>query len=143
MTTKFTHRGFEFELLDGEYRRYTGVGDKHAEYLCVAKYNNNRILIQYVDTTGVIVDFVQTLMDNILDMAFDYLMSVMNNKENILARATFVPATPTSFEIYYDCDYSGDDIDGIIAWMLDHNDWAAESYRYTEVVNGHQKCVGE
>lgn len=143
MTTKFTHRGFEFELLDGEYRRYVDADSKHAEYLCIAKYNNNRVLIQYIDTTGVIVNFVQTLMDNMPDMAFDYLMGVMKNSSHVLARATFIPAAPTSFEIYYDCDYTSDDIDGIIEWMLTHNDWAAETYRYTEVVNGHQKCVGE
>ena len=143
MTTKFTHRGFEFELLDGEYRRYANVGGNHAEYLCIAKYNNNRILIQYIDTTGVIVDFVQTLMDNMPKFAFDYLIGVMSDKDNVLARATFIPATPTSFEIYYDCDYTNDNIDGIINWMREHNDFAAETHRYTEVVNGHQKCVGE
>lgn len=143
MTTKFTHRGFEFELLDGEYRRYADVGGEHAEYLCVAKYNGNRILVQYVDTTGVVVDFVQTLMDNMPDFAFDYLIGTMNRNNDVLARITFIPATPTSFEIYYDCDYEGDDVDGIIDWMYQHNDFAAETYRYTEVINGHQKCVGE
>ena len=143
MTTKFTHRGFEFELLDGEYRRYADVGGEHAEYLCVAKYNGNRMLVQYVDTTGIVVDFVQTLMDNMPNFAFDYLVSVMNNNNNVLARTTFVPATSTSFEIYYNCDYVSDDIDGIIDWMRQHNDFAAETYRYTEVINGHQKCVGE
>ena len=143
MTTKFTHRGFEFELFDGEYRRYVDVGGRHAEYLCVAKYNGNRILLQYVDTTGVVVDFVQTLMENMPDFAFDYLMNAMNSQSNVLARAIFVPATPTSFEIYYDSDSNSDNIDEIIDWMLQHNDFAAETYRYTEVVNGHQKCAGE
>lgn len=143
MATKFTHRGFDFELLDGEYRRYVDVGGNHAEYLCVAKYNNNRILVQYIDTAGVVVDFVKTLMDNMPDIAFDYLIGVMSDKNNVLARTTFIPATPTSFEIYYDCDYTNNDIDGIIDWMRQHNDFAAETYRYTEIVNGHQKCVGE
>lgn len=143
MTTKFIHRGFEFELLDGEYRKHVDVDGEHAEYLCVAKYNYNKMLVQYVDTTGISVDFVQTLMGNMPDFAFDYLINVMNNNNNVLARTTFVPATPTSFEIYYNCDYVGDDIDGIIDWMRQHNDFAAETYRYTEVINGHQKCVGE
>lgn len=143
MTTKFKHRGFEFELLDGEYRRYVDVDGQCADYLCIAKYNDNKILLQYVDTTGAIVDFVQTLMDNMPDIAFDYLMSVMESKSNVLVRATFIPATPTSFEIYYDCNYNEDDIDGIINWMLNNNDFAAETYRYTEVVGGHQKCVGD
>ena len=143
MTTKITHRGFEFEILTGEYRRYVDVNGKHAEYLCIAKYNNNKILLQYIDTTGVVVDFVQTLMDNMPDVAFDYLMSVISNKDNILARATFIPATPTSFEIYYDCDNDSDNIDEVIDWMRHHNDFAAETYRYTEIVNGHQRCVGE
>ena len=143
MTTKFMHRGFEFELLDGEYRRYVDTDGKHAEYLCVAKYNRNRMLIQYVDTTSVITDYVQTVMDNLPEMAYDYLIDAMNKNLNVLARLTFIPATPTSFEIYYDCDYDNDDIDGIIGWMLNNNDFAAEDYRYTEIVDGHQKCVGE
>lgn len=143
MTTKFTHRGFEFELFDGEYRRYADVGGEHAEYLCVAKYNNSKILIQYIDTTGIVVDFVQTLIDNMPDFAFDYLINAMNKHSNVLARTTFIPATPTGFEIYYNCDYVGDDIDGIIDWMYKHNDFAAETYRYTEIVDGHQRCVGE
>ena len=143
MTTKFVHRGFEFELLSGEYRRYIGVDGKHAEYLCVAKYNGNRMLIQYVDTTGVIVDYVQEVMDYIPEMAYDYLIRVMNETSNVLVRLTFVPVPPTSFEIYYDCDYNNDNIDDIIEWMLNHNDFAAEDYRYTEIVNGHQRCAGE
>lgn len=143
MTTKFTHRGLEFELLDGEYRRYVDDDGQHAEYLCIAKYNNNRILMQYIDTTGIVVDFVQTLMNNMPDFSFDYLLNVMSNNSNVLARATFIPATPTGFEIYYDCDYVNDDISGIISWMSKHNDFAAETYRYTEIINGHQKCVGE
>jgi hypothetical protein len=143
MTTRFTHKGFEFELLNGEYRRYVDVNEQSAEYLCIAKHNDNKLLLQYVDTTGLIIDYVQTLMDNLPNIAFDYLMDVISQRQDVLARVTFTPATPTGFEIYYDCDYSGDDIDGIIGWMLEHNDWAAESYRYTEIVNGHQKCVGE
>lgn len=143
MTTKFTHRGFEFELLGGEYRKYVDVGGEHAEYLCVAKYNGNKMLIQYVDTTGVIVDYVQTLMENVPDFAYNYLIDVMNKNSNILVRLTFIPAAPTSFEIYYHCDYDSEDIDGIVSWMGHHNDFAAESYRYTEIVNGHQKCIGE
>ena len=143
MTTKFTHKGFEFELLKGEYRRYVSDNEQSAEYLCIAKYNDNKLLLQYVDTTGAIVDYVQTLMDNMPNMVFDYLMDVIGQRKDVLVRTTFIPANPTSFEIYYDCDYNGDDIDGIIEWMLEHNDWAAESYRYTEIVNGHQKCVGE
>lgn len=143
MTTKFMHRGFEFELLEGEYRRYVDIDSKHAEYLCVAKYNGNRVLIQYVDTTSVIVDYVQTAMDCLPEEAYDYLVDAMNNNQNVLIRLTFVPATPTSFEIYYDCDYNNDDIDGILVWMLNHNDFAAEDYRYTEIVNGHQRCIGE
>ena len=141
---KLLYKKFEFELLDGEYRRYVDeAGTEGAEYLCIAKYNDNRMLLQYIDTTGIAVDFVKTLFDNIPDFAFEYLIQVMQNNHNILARLIFVPTAPTNYEIYYDCYYSKDDVDGIIGWMLAHNDWAAESFRYTEVVNRHQKCVGE
>lgn len=146
MATNFDHRGFEFELLDGEYRRYRNrPGEpEHAEYLCVAKYKGNKLLLQHVRTDGEIVDFVKTLFDNMPEVAFDYLMSVIDKQENVIARITYIAIEDagTAFEIYYDCDCESDQVDAIIQWMLHNNDFAAETYRYTEVVNGHQKCVG-
>ena len=146
MTTKFEYRGFGFELLDGEYRRYRNrPGEpEHAEYLCVAKYKGNRLLLQHIRTDGEIVGFVETLFNNMPNFAFDYLMSVLDEHQKIIVRATYmtVEDSPTSFEIYYGCDCESDQIDDILAWMINNNDWAAENYRYTEVVNGHQKCVG-
>ena len=146
MATEFEYRGFEFELLDGEFRRYRDFPElaNREEYLTVAKYNGNRILLQHVRTDGEIVDYVRTLFEKIPDFAFDYLMSVLNSHQNVTVCASYVAIEDamTSFTIYYSCDCDSDQIDDIIAWMISNNDWAAENYRYTEVVDGHQKCVG-
>lgn len=146
MATEFEYRGFDFELLDGEFRRYRDFPElaNREEYLSVAKYNGNRILLQHVRTDGEIVDYVRTLFEKIPDFAFDYLMSVLNNHQGVMVCASYVAIEDamTSFTIYYGCDCDSDQIDDIIAWMISNNDWAAENYRYTEVVNGHQKCVG-
>lgn len=146
MITNFENRGFEFEVLDGEYRRYRNrPGEpEHAEYLCVAKYNGNRILLHHVREDGEIVNFVQTIYDKLPDFAFNYLMNVLNEHQNVVARALYVavPDSITGYEIYYDCDCNSDKVDDIIEWIATHNDFDAADYRYTEVVNGHQKCVG-
>ena len=134
----------EFELLDGEYRRYVEEdGTRSAEYLCVGVCGENKILFQYINPTGEAMDFVQCIVDNIPDFALDYLTDVLDINNNVLVRLTFVPALPTSFEIYYSCDCENNDTWSIIKWMADHNDFAATEFRYTEIVNGHQKCVGE
>ena len=144
MTTKFEYRGFEFELLDGEYRRYRNeLGElEHAEHLCLSRFNGNQLLLQYMDSTGVPVNYVQTLFENIPDFAFEYLMNVLEKKTNVLVRLIFISDAPTSFEIYYECDICTESIDETVQLMVYHNDFAAMEYRYTEVANGHQKCVG-
>lgn len=146
MSVVFNYQGFAFELLDGEFRRYrnnSGEAD-HEEYLCVAKYKSNRILTQHIRTDGEIVDYVETLFSNLPEFAFEYLMEVLDKYTNVIVRATYVAMEDaiTTFEIYYNCDCENDQIDSIINWMVQHNDFAAETYRYTEVLNGHQECVG-
>lgn len=144
MKMQFNNKEFDLELLDGEYRRYVEEdGSQSAEYLCVGVCGVNRILFQYIDTTGEAVDFVQRIVKNIPDFAFEYLMNVFGQNNDILVRLTFVPVVPTGFEIYYNCDCEDSDVDSIIKWMKENNDFAATEYRYTEIVNGHQKCVGE
>ena len=146
MTTNFEYRGCDFELMDGEFRRYRDFPElaNREEYLTVAKYNGNRILLQHVRTDGEIVDYVRMLFEKIPDFAFDYLMSVLNNHQSVMVCASYIAIEDamTSFTIYHGCDCDSDQIDDIIAWMISNNDWAAENYRYTEVVDGHQKCVG-
>lgn len=144
MKINFANKEFDFELLNGEYRRYVEEdGSQSAEYLCVGVYGANRILFQYVDTVGDDVDFVQRIVENIPSFALEYLAEVFDKNNDVLVRLTFIPVLPTSFEIYYDCDCEDNDINSIIGWMSENNDFAATEYRYTEVVNGHQKCVGE
>lgn len=141
MKVKFANK--EFELLNGEYRRYVEENGTHsAEYLCVGLCDDNKVLFQYIDTMGEVKDFIQCIIDNIPQFALDYLTDILSKNNNILARITLFPTMPTGFEIYYNCNCKNDDVDSIIQWMGDNNDFAATEYRYTEVINGHQKCVG-
>jgi redox-regulated HSP33 family molecular chaperone len=144
MKGRYDMKGFNFELLDGEYRRYVDSdGTQSAEYLCVGVFEGNRILFQYVDTTNEVVDYVQYVVENIPEFAFDYLIGVLKNNHNVLVRLAVAPTLPTSFEIYYNCDCQSNEISDIIVWMGENNDFAAEEFRYTEIKDGHQKCVGE
>lgn len=142
MKVQFANK--EFNLFNGEYRRYTEGSDvQNSEYLCVGVYGKIKVLFQYIDTTSEDVDFVQCIVNNIPEFALDYLVDILNTNTNMLIRLSFIPTMPTSFEIYYDYDNESNDVDDIIKWMYENNDFAAMEYRYTEVVNGHQKCVGE
>ena len=141
MKMEFANSGLEYELLDGEYRRYTEEG--YGEYLCVGVIGTNRVLFQYIDTKKESINFVQSLIDNIHDLAIDYLVSALEENDDLLIRLTLYPGTPTSFEIYYNCDCERNDINSLIEWIGTHNDFAAKEYRYTEVKNGHQKYIGE
>lgn len=141
MKIKFANNEFEGTLTNGEYRRYADEG--YGEYLCVGIFGNNRVLFQYIDTMNEAVDYVQGVIDNIPDFAMDYLVNVLNENNDILIRLTLYPQTPTGFEIYYNCQCEENDVQSLIAWMGEHNDFEAEEYRYTEIIDGHQKCIGE
>lgn len=144
MKMKFDNKEFNFELLDGEYRRYVEEdGTRSAEYLCVGICDSNRILFQYIDTTDESVDYVQCIIDNIPEFALDYLTDALDKNNDALVRLTLTPGLPSSFEIYYNCDCEDNNINNIVEWMWINNDFAATEFRYTEVINGHQKCVGE
>jgi hypothetical protein len=71
----------------------------------------------------------------LLDRDTDYTMSIYASKGEQLP---IVGA-----ELIQNHIGGNDTSDGILDWMYHHNDFAAETYRYTEVINGHQKCVGE
>lgn len=144
MKIGFNNKEFEFELHDGEYRRYVEEdGSRSAEYLCVGIDNTNRILFQYIDTTGDIIDYVQSIVDNIPEFALNYLVNVLSQNDNILIRLTCGSGVSAGFEIYYNCDCKGNSIDDMIEWMWTNNDFEAAEFRYTEIIDGHQKCVGE
>ena len=144
MKIKFNEKEFDFELLDGEYRRYLeDDGTRSAEYLCMGIYEDKKILFQYIDTNGQITDYIQCVVDNIPEFALDYLTDVLNTNSDVLVRLTFTPVMPTGFEIYYNCNCESNEISDIIKWMYENNDFAATEFRYTEIINGHQKCVGE
>lgn len=144
MKIQFNNTEFDFELLDGEYRRYVEEDNtRSAEYLCIGICGDHRILFQYIDTTNEIVNYVQYVIEHIPEFALNYLVNVLDKNNNILVRLTLTPGLPTSFEIYYNCDCEDNDIDSIVEWMWNNNDFAATEFRYTEIINGCQKCVGE
>lgn len=140
MKIKFANSNIEGKLLEGEYLRY--ANEKYGEYLCVGIFNTNRILFQYIDIANESVDFVQSVVDNVPDFAMNYLEGVLSDKTDVLVRMIFYPGTPTSFEIYYDCYCEEDDVENLISWIASHNDFAAEEYKYTEIIDGHQMCIG-
>lgn len=140
---KFADSEFELELLDGEYRRCVDEdGEMSARYVCAGKVGNNRMLFQYIDTIQEPVDFVQSVISNIPDLAMEYLVGVLSDYENIMVMLTFVPGSPTSYDIYYDCDCESNEINSLEQWMFTHNDFAAFEFKYTEITNGHQRCAG-
>ena len=140
MKMKFANNELECELLEGEYRRYADEG--YGEYLCVGISNTNRVLFQYIDIVKEPIDFVQSIIDNVPDFAMDYLVNVLSNKNDVLVRMTLYTEVPTGFEIYYDCYCENNDVESLVDWMRSHNDFEAEEYRYTEIINGHQMCIG-
>lgn len=140
---KFANSELDFELLDGEYRRYVDeIGAMSSRYLCVGISGSNRILFQYIDTVHESVDFIQSVISNIPDPALEYLIDVLSTKTNILVSLTFVPGCPTNYDIYYDCDCNDNAINSLERWMIDNNDFAAFEFKYTEVINKHQVCAG-
>ena len=140
---RFADSELTLELLNGEYRRYINATDEmRAEYLCVGLLNTNRILFQYIDTVLEPVDYVQSVISNIPEMALEYLVYVLENKENMLVHMVFVPGRETCYDIYYECDCSDNETISLLKWALNHNDCAAFEYKYTEIINGHQVCAG-
>lgn len=140
---KFANSELDFELLDGEYRRYVDeIGAMSSRYLCVGISGSNRILFQYIDTVHEPVDFIQSVISNIPDPALEYLIDVLSANNNILVALTFVPGCPTSYDIYYECDCNDNNINNLEKWMIDNNDFAAFEYKYTEIINKHQVCAG-
>lgn len=137
------HKGYMFQLGEGEYCRYSG-GDSSTsgEYLCSGTYNKNQLLFQYVNIDNEVVNYVATILNNLPDFAFEYLISVLNERNDLAVRLTYIPGFQTAYEIYYDYCQDYSDVSSFIQWMGTHNDFAAHTYRYTQVVNGHQSCIG-
>lgn len=142
MKMKFKNSNIEFELLNGEYHRLQQEsGERICYYLCVGLCGKNKILFHYIDATQEALDYIQTIMNNLIDTAADYLDSVLQTNDNILVHMTLYPGEPTGYEIYYDCDCDSNNISDIVSWMAEHNDFAAAEYNFTEIVDEHQKCI--
>ena len=141
MKMQFADSKLEYKLLDGEYHRY--AEEDYGEYLCIGEFETSRILFQYIDMTKEPVDFIQCIIDNLPKVALDYLIYTLKENDDLLIRLTYYPNTVTSFEIYYNCYCEDDSVNGLIEWMHEHNDFAAKAYKYTEIIHGHQRCVGD
>jgi hypothetical protein len=128
-------------LPNGEYRRF--LEDAISYYLCTGTYNVNKIIFQYIDITNEPVDFVQTIIDNLPEAALHYLIDVLNENDNILVRLTYYPGEQTGFEIYYQCDCESNEVEDLIDYILKNNDFACEEWKYTEIINGHQRYIGQ
>ena len=128
------------ELLEGEYYRFATVDPTRINYyLCVGTYKTNKILFQYVDTKNEPVDYVQAVIDNLPKVALEYLVDVLNTNEKVLVFISHVPGSITHFDIYYQSDCESNATDDLLDWMMDHNDWAAKQYNYTEIIDGKQR----
>ena len=132
------------ELFEGEYYRFATADPTRINYyLCVGTYKTNKILFQYVDTKNVPVDYVQAVIDNLPKVALEYLVDVLNTNEKVLVFVSHVPGSITRFDIYYQSDCESNATDDLLDWMMDHNDWAAKQYNYTEIIDGKQRPAGE
>ena len=128
------------ELFEGEYYRFATADPTRINYyLCVGTYKTNKILFQYVDTKNVPVDYVQAVIDNLPKVALEYLVDALNTNENVLVFISHVPGSITRFDIYYQSDCESNATDDLLDWMMDHNDWAAKQYNYTEIIDGKQR----
>lgn len=132
------------KLLEGEYHRFKQDDDNRPNfYLCPGLVGENKLLFQYVDTLNQPMDFVQTVIDNIPDVALKYLVNVLNTYKNVLVFVSYVPGGITCFDIYYGNTCKSNNTDDLLDWMMDHNDWAAKQYNYTEIIDGQQKPAGK
>lgn len=130
-------------LLEGEYHRFRPTGSRGANfYLCVGLIGENKLLFQYVDTLNQPKDYVQAVIDNIPDVALEYLVDVLNTHKNVLVFISHVPSSITCFDIYYGNTCESNAINDLLDWMMDHTDWAAKQYNYTEIIDGKQSPVG-
>ena len=132
----------DVKLLEGEYHRFQEK-DRINFYLCPGLVGTNKLFFQYVDTLGQPVSFVQAVIDNLPKVALEYLVDALNTNENVLVFISHVPGSITRFDIYYQSDCESNATDDLLDWMMDHNDWAAKQYNYTEIIDGKQRPAGE
>lgn len=131
------------KLLEGEYHRFHKEdGSKDYFYLCPGLVGENKLLFQYVDTLYQPVDFVQAVIDNLPTVAIEYLVDVLNTHKNVLVFISHVPGSITCFDIYYGNTCKSNATSDLLDWMMDHNDWAARQYNYTEIIDGKQCPAG-
>lgn len=129
----------EFVLQNGTMRRYPGEAPDYLD-VGVAE-NNNRILFYYSDASE-IVDYIDTIIKNVPDIAVKYLDELFEKRTDILLRLWYTPGSEMScFEVYHNCTCESNELDDLIRYMASNNDFAAAQYRYTEVINGKQRPI--
>ena len=145
-TIRFNRSNLTFKLLGGEMYRVTeNNGEQYAYYLQLAKYRTNKVLFYHDGADKEIVNYVKTIIDALPEVATEYLVTQLRIKKNVVVRCWYSAESGNSaYEIYYDADDClSEDNQEIAKWMNEHNDWSAEEYRFTEVINGHQTVIGE
>ena len=140
---EMTYKGYNFQLGEGEYCRYIeDDGSTSGEYLCNGTFNDNQLLFQYVDLSGEAVNYVERILEKLPDFAFEYLMAILTERQDLAVRLSCITGSPTAYEIYYNYDQADSDVSSFLQWMGTHNDFAAQEFRYTQIINGHQSCIG-
>ena len=142
MKIKLSNSNIECKLLNGEYRKSEEKpGEYKYYYRRVGICGSNRILFHYIDTTQKPTDYIQSIIDHLPDLAAEYLNRILQMYNNVLVHMTLYPGEPTGYDIYYHCENETNTIFDLVEWMRTNNDFAAIEYNYTEIIDGHQKCI--
>lgn len=131
--------GESLSIVNGEtHRRIDDFGNMSAYYVAVGYCMGHTILFYYTNIDDYNTDYVNEIINGIPDFASNYLLNVMRNHNNLLVHLTRYPNADSCYDIYYDFDGVDLSISELVNWMQFNNDFAAITYRYTEIKNGKQ-----
>lgn len=126
-------------ISNGEIHRLRDdYGNESAYYVALGQCLGHNILFNYTNIADYTLDYISEIITGIPEFASNYLLDVMRHNNNLLIYLTRYLDVDSCYDIYY--DFNGDDlsINGLVNWMQLNNDFAAVSYRYTEIKNGKQ-----
>lgn len=135
--------GERLTVITGEIHRLRDdLGNESEYYVALGNCLGHTVLFNYTHINNYDLDYIYEIINGIPEFASNYLLNVMQNNDNLLIYLTRYLDVDSCYDIYYDFD--GDDlsINGLVNWMQLNNDFAATSYRYTEIKNGKQSIPG-